>query len=246
MALFKMGAFADTLRGKSGNSVFSKTKSGIVVRDLVIPTNPQTPAQQGIRNKFRAGSQTWTTLTANQVANWNKYAATLTMRSKGGKLRKKRGIDVFTGLATKFLQVSPNGSIPLTPPTSAFTGDTITLTVSSETPGELLFEASGGNAAGVTTEILLQPLANANRKPQPGAFRTEQFHVFTTGAGQSLTVNVPAGYYAAAYRFVRIATGQDSLLQFLPVTTVALSLADGGWSEESSSAKPAKAMKKAA
>ncbi len=39
MALFKLGAFADYLSGKSGNTVFARTKSGTVVRDRVIPTN---------------------------------------------------------------------------------------------------------------------------------------------------------------------------------------------------------------
>jgi len=229
MALFKMGAFADTLRGKSGNSVFSKTKSGIVVRDHVIPTNPKTAAQQGIRNGFRTGSQTWSTLSAARVAAWNTYAAKFTTRSKGGKLRKKRGIDVFTGLATKFLQVSPSGSVPLDPPTSAFLGDVITVTATTSA-GFVTFTGSAPNTTGVTTEVLLQPLANANRKAQPGAYRTKGFHVFTGG---SLTkqIAVPAGFYAAAYRFVRIATGQESNLYFLPTQTVSLSMEDGGSQE---------------
>lgn len=230
MALFKMGAFADSLRGKSGNTVFKKTKSGIVVTDWVIPTNPDTLAQRTIRNDFTRATQTFATLTSSQVAAWKVYASKFTMRTKAGKLRQKNAINVFASLATKYLQVNPTGTIPVNPPTSAFSGDNITVSASSGSAGTITFTASAANSLGVKTELLLQPLADDNRKPQPGAYRTEQFVAFAVG---SLTANVsvPSGYYAAAYRFVKTSTGQATKLTPLPVTTVAFSVA--GTDEES-------------
>lgn len=224
MALFKLGAFADYLSGKSGNTVFVRTKSGTVVRDHVIPTNPNTGAQEFVRGNLRNASQTFRGMTTNQVKTWNQYASNFRTRSRGGRLKAKNGINVFCALAAKFLQVNPGGTIPLTPPTTVFLGDNITLSVTAGT-GTLTFTPSGNNSANVKTEILLQPLASANRKPQKGAYRSQGF--YTMNPLSPTVINVPSGHYAVAYRFVKTTTGQDTPLVYLPVQTVAFSVLEG-------------------
>lgn len=67
----------------------------------------------------------------------------------------------------------------------------------------------------------MQPLVSPTRKPIKGAYRTATFFTFTSG-NLTKNVTVPPGYYAAAYRFVRTATGQDTPLVQLPVMTVRL------------------------
>ncbi|MCW5947497.1 MAG: hypothetical protein KIT74_10770 [Fimbriimonadales bacterium] len=223
MALFKLGAFADYLSGKSGNTVFARTKSGTVVRDRVIPTNPNTGAQQFVRGNMTDASQTFRGMTALQVQAWNQYGKTQKTRSRGGKLRTKNGINAFCALATKFLQVNPSGAIPLNPPTAPFHGDNLTLTATAGT-GNIQFSASADNSANVKTEILLQTLASPNRKPQKGAYKS--FGFYSVSTEQATTINVPTGYYAAAYRFVNTLTGQDTPLVYLPVQTVALSVTE--------------------
>ena len=106
--------------------------------------------------------------------------------------------------------------------------------------GQVTFTASGANYTGVTTELLLQPLKGKNRVPTAKAYRTKMFKAFATG---SLTqaVTVPAGYYAAAYRFVNSATGQMSALVPISVLTIALSVEDGGADEAPAAAKAKKA-----
>ncbi|HZH97396.1 MAG TPA: hypothetical protein VEX38_00375 [Fimbriimonadaceae bacterium] len=222
MALLKLGAFAETLRGSAGNSTFAKTKSGTVVRDRVIPADPQTEAQSQVRKHLSTATTTFRGLSALRIKSWNQYAANFHSRSKGGKLVKKSGINVFTALATKFLQVTPGGTLPLDPPLTRFTGDSITVTATNGT-GKVTFTASAANAAGVKTELLLQPLASPNRKPQKGAFKSYGFVAFASGSLSS-DVIVPTGHYAAAYRFVKTASGQDTELVVLPNLTVALSL----------------------
>lgn len=226
MALFKLGAFAESLSGKSGNTVFVRTKAGTVVRDFVIPTNPDTAAQQGVRSYFGLATTAFRNMTSSQVQTWNNYASQFTTRTRAGKLRKRTGINVFTALTTKFLQVTPTGTIPLTPPTSAFAGETITLTV---TPGDgqLQFTASGPNTSGVKTEILFQRLAAPNRKPERGAYRHKQFVTFASGS-LSVSIVTEPGYWATAYRFVKTATGQASDLIPLPVQTMAFAVVAGG------------------
>ena len=41
-------------------------------------------------------------------------------------------------------------------------------------------------------------------------------------------MNVPPGWYAAAYRFVNVATGQDTRLNEVPVVQVALAVEGTG------------------
>lgn len=160
------------------------------------------------------------------MAAWRNYAGFLNHENYvTGKKYHPSGINAYTELACKFYQVNPTGTAPSTPPTSAFNGDNIAITATAGT-GMVTFTASAANATNVTTEFLLQPLANANRKPQKKGYRSKGFFAFVAG---TLThdVTVPAGFYAAGYRFVNSATGQATEPVFLAVQSVALSLSAG-------------------
>lgn len=227
MAKAELSVLLQALSGKAGNVVFTKGKDGTHVRPHTRGTNPNTPAQQLIRENFTKASGIYRTFTTNQLDAWKNYANYQTTTDKlDGSKSKPTAFNAFMKLACKFLQVDPQGTVPTTPPTTGFNGDNVELTVTGGT-GELTFTASAANTSGVTTEILLQPLANANRRPQVGAYRHKLFHIFTSG-NLSLDVSVPVGYYAAGYRFVKTATGQASTLQTLAVQGVTLSVEAGG------------------
>src|SRR5258706_15690238 len=154
-------------------------------------------------------------MTAAQAAAWGNYASGQTKSDpRTGKSYHPTGITAFTALASKFLQVSPAGTIPLTPPTTSFAGDPPVITATGGA-AKVTFNSGSINAANVTTELLLQPLKSANRKPQPGGYRTKAFQVFVNG-GLSAIVTIPAGWYVPAYRFVNILTGQDVGMVILP------------------------------
>ena len=219
-------AFED-LRGKSGTVVMSKSRSGLVVRPRVKSKNPRTPAQQAIRSYMSKAAATFKGLTTAQVAQWQAYAQTIVKHNPvNNHPYSPTAITAFTGLATKFLQNNPSGTIPVTPPASAFAGDTVVVTATAAT-GKVTFTGSKANLSGVTTEFLLQPLKSRNRTPNSRGYRSKAFGVFALGS-LSFDVLVPSGYYAAAYRFVNTATGQESILTPLTVVQVALSVADGG------------------
>src|SRR5882724_10228675 len=140
-------------------------------------------------------------MTAAQAAAWGNYASGQTKSDpRTGKSYHPSAITAFTALASKFLQVTPGGTIPLTPPATSFGGDTITLTAAGGA-AKVTFTASGGNGTNIYTELLLQPLKSANRKPQPGGYRTKMFFSFSLGSPSQI-VTVPAGWYVPAYRFV--------------------------------------------
>ncbi|MCW5936208.1 MAG: hypothetical protein KIT11_02740 [Fimbriimonadaceae bacterium] len=92
--------------------------------------------------------------------------------------------------------------------------------------GKVTFTGNQPNASGVTTELLLQPLASQLRNPQKGGYRSKAFFRFIIG-GLSTDVTVPPGYYAAAYRFVKLATGEATELRQIGVSQVTLALEDG-------------------
>lgn len=236
MAKAELGVLLQDLRGKAGNVVFQKSKEGLIVRPRVRGTNPNTPAQVAVRTSLTRASQAFEALTLTQNLAWKSYASTI-IRHSGAKSYSPTAINAFTELAAKFLQVNPSGTIPLTPPATQFNGDTITITASASA-GKVTFTASAANATNVKTEFLLQPLKNINRKPSAKGYRSKGFFAFVVG---TLThdVTVPAGFYAAGYRFVNTLTGQATEPVYLTTQTVTLSLSAGG--RNSSKASEAKA-----
>lgn len=231
----------DNASGKMGTVVWTEARNGHTARVWRRVRNPSTAAQTVVRGYLARAARTFSGMTAEQAAAWKAYGQSITLHNPiNGQSYHPSGIDIFVALTTKFLQVSPNGTIPMTPPTSDFTGDSITV-AATVSGSNIVFTASGANTIGVTTEVLIQRLPALNVVPNPKGYRSAGFKVFVGG---SLTQNVPvtAGHYAVAYRFVRVATGQATPLVVLPISTVALSLADGGASEEA----PATPKKKAA
>jgi hypothetical protein len=228
-------AFAD-LRGKDGSVVIQKGKSGLKLTPRNKARNPKSTAQTGVRNNMTKTSKLFAAMTPAQAAAWNAFGATQTKRNAiSGTTYTSAGINAFNALATKFLQINSAGTVPMTPPTSVFTGDTITVTATAGT-GQVTFTASAANATNVKTELLLQPLKGKNRQPSAKGYRTKAFFTFAVGT-LTTTVTVPTGFYAAAYRFVNTLTGQETALVPLTVLTVALSVENGGLADEKPTAR---------
>lgn len=217
-----MGMGVKAWSGKGTNMVFGDYDHDVVGREYVIPNNPNTAPQEQVRASFTRSTQLFSTLPKAKVDAWNAYAGTFTTRTKSGRLRKKRGLNVFAALTTKYLLVNPGGTPPQDPPATPFSGDNPVVTATAST-GKITFTANVPNANGVTTELLIQKLVNGNRKPG-AAYKTAAYNTFTIG-GLTKEVTVPPGYYAAAYRFVRTATGQQSELRPLPVQQVTFAIA---------------------
>ena len=223
MAKAELGVLLQDLRGKAGNVVFQRSREGLIVKPRVKGTNPRTPAQVAVRANLTRASQAFEALNATQYLAWANYASTITRHNPiTGKSYTPLPINAFTELGAKFLQVNPAGTVPLTPPTAPFAGDSITITALAE-PGKITFTASAANAANVTTEFLIQPLKTANRKPQANGYRSKGFFTFAVGTLSHQLV-LPAGYYAAAYRFVQTQTGEATEPVYLPLQQVTLSL----------------------
>ncbi len=216
MAKVVFAADIQAMRGKMGNSVFSRARNGNTVRTRVKGKNPRTSAQTGVRSNFSKAATSYKNMTPAQVSAWQVYAAgQIKHDSLSGLSYVPSGNTVFVGLAAKFLQINPTGTVPVTPPTAAFSGDSITVTAAGSS-GKVIFTGSGNNSANIKTELLLQPLKSQNRAAANNGYRSKGFIAFA-GTSLAQNVTVPAGFYVPAYRFVNTLTGQESLLVTLPV-----------------------------
>lgn len=70
MAKILTTAIVADIRNKLNGSVFSKNRYGSYVRTKVTPVNPQTTAQQNVRNILSTQSQAWRGLTESQRQSW--------------------------------------------------------------------------------------------------------------------------------------------------------------------------------
>lgn len=236
MAKIAYSPLVNEVSGKMGTVVFSKAKNGPTARVKASVRNPKSAAQRAVRGYLSKAAKTFESMTPAQADVWNQYGATLTKHNPvTGETYALSGISAFVELSTKLLQFNPTATLPLTPPATEFTGDVITMTALAGT-GQVTFTASAQNTLGVVTEVLLQKLPGRNRKPNPNGYTHAGFKAFMSG-DLDLVVSVPAGYYAAAYRFVKANTGQESEPVALPIQTVTLSVSDDG---------PAPTKKKAA
>ncbi|MBS1714085.1 MAG: hypothetical protein JST30_07075 [Armatimonadetes bacterium] len=191
------------------------------------PANPSTPAQQAVRTNLRKAAVAYKNLTPAQAAAWELYAQTQVVENPPtGRKPKKTAVDAFVELAAKFLQVTPTGTVPTAPPAASYYGDSIAVTV-AYSAGKATFTGSAPNSLNTRTELLMQRLPAQNRHAQKGAYRSKGFVQFVPGT-LSFDVTVPPGYYAAAYRFVNVATGQATDLQPINAGQVTLALEAGG------------------
>ncbi len=226
MAKARLSIILEDVRGKAGPVVFAESRQGLVVKPRITPANPDTAAQQSARSYFGRSASAFKNMSVSQANAWENYAQTIHKETVTGKKYNPTGISAFIALSSKFLQVTPAGTIPLTPPSTGFTGDNISITATAGT-GVINVTSSGANTANCTTEILLQPLASPHVNPQKGKFRHKEFVSFPSGSSP-VPINVGAGWYAVAYRFVNKLTGQVTQPVQIPLVQVSLSVTEGG------------------
>ena len=69
-------AFQD-LRGKDGNVVIRKGRSGLVLTPRTTPSNPESGAQLFVRGNLTKAAKTFKGMTAAQAEAWDNYGASL-------------------------------------------------------------------------------------------------------------------------------------------------------------------------
>lgn len=198
---------AGGLRGTTGNAVFVQSRFGTILRSRPFVSNtPPTPAQAANRRRLAKIGAAWRGMSLEQALAWRIYAEAESVADGSAMALPQLA---FTRLAMRYLQVNPDGPIPLAPPTTAFPGDSVRVQLAAS-PGLLRVTGLSANAPGVVTELLIQKLASVHRRTYERKFVAADYLHFS--AGQS--VNIPAlpGIWAVATRFTLAATGQTTPL----------------------------------
>ena len=244
MAVIKLSPFTTGISGSMKNLSFSTDGENTIMKERETPANPKSSLQVAQRGYFSRASKGYAALSAGQLALWREWAkGQLFVGKKGKKPYAPNAFQAYASLANKFYEANAGvGTAPTSPPTSAFAGDVVTLSAVASA-NKVTISSSGANASNVVTEIWLQPLKNANRKPSAGAYRVKAYFPFAAGS-LSLPIPVAPGYYAAQARFVNKLSGQAGPMIPLAVTGMALALEDGG-ADEAAPAAAAKAKKAA-
>jgi len=134
MSKIKLGAIVTDIRGKNGGHVFTKNKSGNVMRTKRTPSNPKTSYQTAVRARLTSLSQGFRALGATSVAAWNSAAKNFVKHNVFGDKHSPSGLNLYVWLNSNLLNVG--ASAITTPPSPGATGlfTTFTATAAHGTP----------------------------------------------------------------------------------------------------------------
>ena len=198
------------LSGSVGGAVLTRAGGVSVMKRKPRYKYPVQPSQRLVHERLRAAAAAWNGLSWEQAEAWNRYAKSLKRVDEfTGQEYEGKGINAFTALATKVLQVDPSAPIPLSPPTWEMRYEMPLVTV-SDAPGAAIYTASGPTLEGIVAELMAQPLLNERRSPTK-FYKSQAFAAFTAG---ELSAQVPLapGWWALAVRFVEASTGRQGLV----------------------------------
>ncbi len=95
MARIKFSPIISEIKGKLGNSVFQGNKSGIILREHVIPRNNKTELQVKVRNTLSIVKTSWQNLTTEQLNSWKSLALLWKKGSKHDITKKLTPYELF-------------------------------------------------------------------------------------------------------------------------------------------------------
>lgn len=100
MALIKTSALVSDISGKVGGNVFARNRAGAYVRQFTKPTNPNTPAQAGVRGIFGTNASAWRDLSAAQKQSFNEAAPNYPYTNRMGETAYYSGQGLYSRVNT--------------------------------------------------------------------------------------------------------------------------------------------------
>lgn len=206
MAKLKPSPFVGQLTGSLGNVAFRNTPTGVQMVVRQASRDPRTPAQRAVRMRMARAAALWKSMSLAQAAAWRAYAESRAEPMQPAPI----AFNLFSALAVRVLAVNPAATVPLLPPAQPFAGDAVRVRLAA---GSSAVEVSvdAGNAPGVVTEFLLQPLASIHRAAYAEKYRSAGTFELMAGQPVSLACSAP-GPVAVALRVIDAATGQSGPL----------------------------------
>lgn len=131
------GAYSSVLsqaRGRVGEQVYVRTRSGLAIKARPRYRQFPNPATAGARERMIRAKDAWLGLDVEQVRAWRAFARSIhRVNPVDGTEYSPIAYNAFIMLATRFLQANPDGEIPLLPPEGEFAGEEMVLTLDGTT-----------------------------------------------------------------------------------------------------------------
>lgn len=187
MALYK-GTITTAISGKIDGLVFSHNAGGKYIRNLAIPTNPNTIFQQVVRTAVAGLTATWQALTQAQRDAWELYADNVLITNRVGDQVNISGMAMYVRSNVTKLQI---GAARQDTAPSIFN-----IGPRTQTPVLVATEASQNLDVQFATSLLGDPWAN----------ETGSFLVVYVARPQNASVN----FFKGPYRFAATIQGDPT------------------------------------
>jgi len=197
MARIALSDFISGITGSVGGTTYAKNRYGWYRKNKPIPTNPNSPLQQAIRNYMTEAVANWKdALVVTDSAAWD-HAASLHERTKMGQKFNLSGFNLYVG---HYILCQKCGETPITIPT-VFNG-------ASEIPAPVIEEAVSGEAQittwGEVDANLILVFKCTDSVPQTTSYRNSPFVFFWAGASGSAAAEAIEVAYPGAEEKYRI------------------------------------------
>jgi hypothetical protein len=121
LANIQTGSVVSELRGKVGDEVYSRNKSGSYVKGFAVPVQPDTASQLTARARMATAVTEWQALSDSQRMDWIVFANGLNSKNSLGTLFTSAGYNKFVSYKLNLLQTGltkdPNPLPGIAPPT---------------------------------------------------------------------------------------------------------------------------------
>lgn len=202
--VIKPSVYIDGMAGSAGGGTVRKSKNRLTLAKKAFPTNPATPAQQGVRGTFTGLAKSWQNLTPAQRQSWNDFAETQTGRSSLGEKAQMSGYDAFMRCNLNIIKA---GGSTITDPVTHADFPTCTQFLmeaeEDETSGEvdsLVINATWDKTLGTGTckaMIYATPILSAGMNIPKNKFKFIAAKTYTiTAAGTPVETEIYSDYVA--------------------------------------------------
>lgn len=213
-------ALAVGASGSLAGTTVSHNRGGAYMRTKVVPTNPQTPAQTGVRNEFGFLSSNWRNLTAAERLQWNAVTTQFKRKDTLGNIHTLSGINLYKGLNQALFVAGQSLLVAPPVPAGATNINTASVAISAGGSTMVLTHAPTPTPAGNTIVVY------ATAPLSPGiSFVKNQLRKITTipaatATGESLQAAYVAKFGATilgqkigfGFKAVNNTTGEQSVM----------------------------------
>lgn len=209
----KFGAIVVDGRGKIGGHVASKNRGGAYLRTKVTPTNPNSTAQAGVRNRMTSLAQGWRSLSASERLSWNNAVGDFAKTDIFGDIKQPSGINLFTKLNSNLLEVGVTQLVNAPLPAAVSAVESLSGSAAAGVPGFSLVFTPTPVPAYTKFIVRATEQVSAGISNLSGKFR----NIEILDPADTSPANILASYNA---KFGTLVAGRKIGVEVVPVNTV--------------------------